>query len=575
MLPESLVNQFLINFNLKINTIQTLCDKVDNYIAKQKDVEAVSTLNDIADELDDIDADAQILGLQYICNNVYYLKMIVGDLDLFPNFKIKLDELINTESLLNSLNPDNAENAYKKKILKATESIFSNNNVIDLHPDKQRYIPLSNLVQAGQRSNKNLDMRSGSDNAIDDVMVNDNKNHIHTVDEREHMNMVNNKNANIQNQANASVFDSVFIDNHNNVLEDNTIENQKDNEEIQNPQLNPNNAILRINKDTNQVQLSLLVKSNQSKYLDSCKRYYNSTIFGNHLLMGSDIYHSVFPSFMLFTNSQKILLQCLDDEHERQMLLKKNNSMVDNQTINVASNHEIDSDGDVNAQNHSNTTSIFTESSNHPNNDKLDSAAYNHNSDFLFFRKIMSSFIHETCVKINKTVEVNTVGFNDYLNYLNNEQYECVKVILIQLLKNALLHGIENIDTRIKNGKSERGMINISLDKDGNLMKFTFQDDGAGLNQNKIKEVAIKKGLISFENALKLDTKTCFQLAFKRNFSTEPYMKGNGLDLVKNKIKELNGKLNIKNNVNLGVSFTIQLDVFHLFLLLFCIKHLH
>ena len=77
-------------------------------------------------------------------------------------------------------------------------------------------------------------------------------------------------------------------------------------------------------------------------------------------------------------------------------------------------------------------------------------------------------------------------------------------------------------------------------------------------SQNKIKEVAIKKGLISFENALKLDTKTCFQLAFKRNFSTEPYMKGNGLDLVKNKIKELNGKLNIKNNVNLGVSFTIQ-----------------
>ena len=554
MLPESLVNQFLINFNLKINTIQTLCDKVDNYIAKQKDVEAISTLNDIADELDDIDADAQILGLQYICNNVYYLKMIVGDLDLFPNFKIKLDELINTESLLNSLNPDNAENTHKKKILKATESIFSNNNVIDLHPDKQQYIPLSNLVQAGQ--DKNLDIRSGSDNAIDDVMVNDNKNHIHTVDEREYMNMVNNKNANIQNQANASVFDSVFMDNHNDVLEDNTIENQKVNEEIQDPQLNPNNAIFRINKDTNQVQLSLLVKSNQSKYLNSCKRYYNSTIFGNHLLMNSHIYHSVFPSFMLFTNSQKILLQCLDDEHERQMLLKKNNSMVDNQTINAASNHEIDSD--ANAQNHSSTTSIFTESSNHPNNDKLDSAAYNHNSDFLFFRKIMSSFIHETCFKINKSVEVNTVGFNDYLNYLNNEQYECVKVILIQLLKNALLHGVENIYTRIKNGKSERGMINISLDKDGNYMKFTFQDDGAGLNQNKIKEIAIKKGLISFENALKLDTKTCFQLAFKRNFSTEPYMKGNGLDLVKNKIKELNGKLNIKNNVNLGVSFTIQ-----------------
>lgn len=554
MFPESLVNQFLINFNLKINTIKTLCDKVDNYIAKQKDVEAVNTLNDISDALDDIDTDAKTLGLQYICNNIYYLKMIVSDLDLFPNFKIKLDELIDTESLLNSLNPDNAENTYKKKILKATESIFSNNSVIDLHLDKQRYVPLSNLIKVEQ--DKKLDTYSSgnSDNVIDDIIVNDNKNYINAIDD---VNIVNNEN--IQNQVNINVFDSVFMNNHNDVLTEDIVDNQKNNtDNIQNPQLNPNNAILRINKDTNKVQLSLLVKPNQSKYFYLSKRYYKSNIFGNHLLMGSHIYHSVLPSFMLFTNSQKILLQCLDDEHERQLLLKKNKSIVDNSAVYISSNHEINSD--ANTQNHSSFTSnsIFIESSNHPNDDKLDSMAYNHNSDFLFFRKIMSSFIHETCVKINKTVEVNTIGFNDYLNYLNNEQYECVKVILIQLLKNALLHGIENIDTRIKNGKSERGMINISLDKEGNLMKFTFQDDGAGLNQNKIKEVAIKKGLISFENALKLDTKTCFQLAFKRNFSTESYMKGNGLDLVKNKIKELNGKLNIKNNVNSGVSFTIQ-----------------
>lgn len=555
MFPESLVNQFLINFNLKINTIKTLCDKVDNYIAKQKDVEAVNTLNDISDALDDIDADAKTLGLQYICNNVYYLKMIVSDLDLFPNFKIKLDELIDTESLLNSLNPDNTENTYKKKILKATESIFSNNSVIDLHLDKQQYVPLSNLIKVEQRSNK-----SHTNEIDDDIMINDNKNHIHNVDEHEHMNRVNHdEDENVHIQPPVSVFDSVFMDNHNDVLTEDIVDNQKNNtDNIENLKLNPNNAILHINKDTNKVQLSLLVKPNQSKYFDLSKRYYKGNIFGNHLLIGSHIYHSVFPSFMLFTNSQKILLQCLDDEHERQLLLKKNKSIVDNSAVDISSNHEINSD--ANTQNYSSFTSnsIFIESSNHSNDDKLDSMAYNHNSDFLFFRKIMSSFIHETCVKINKTVEVNTVGFNDYLNYLNNEQYECVKVILIQLLKNALLHGIENIDTRIKNGKSERGMINISLDKEGNLMKFTFQDDGAGLNQNKIKEVAIKKGLISFENALKLDTKTCFQLAFKRNFSTEHYMKGNGLDLVKNKIKELNGKLNIKNNVNLGVSFTIQ-----------------
>ena len=557
MLPESLVNQFLINFNLKINTIQALCDKVDNYIAKQKDVDAISTLNDISDELDDIDADAKILGLQYICNNIYYLKMIVGDLDLFPNFKIKLDELINTESLLNSLNPDNAENSQKKKILKAAESIFSNNPIIDLHPDKQQYTPLSNLIKIEQ--GKNLDIHSSNTNEMDDIMINDNKHHIHTIDEREHVNIVNND-ENVHIQPSVSVFDSVFMDNHNDVLKEDIVDNQNNNTEIQNPQLNSNNAILRINRDTNRVQLSLLVKPNKSKYIDSCKRYYNCNIFGNHLLMGSHVYHAVFPSFMLFTNSQKILLKCLDDEHERKLLLEKNKRIVDNPSTDIDSTHKIDSDADANTQNHSSANSNFIsmENSTHPNDDKLNCAVYNHNSDFLFFRKIMSSFIHETCVKINKSVEVNTVGFNDYLNYLNNEQYECVKVILIQLLKNALLHGIENIDTRIKNGKSERGMINISLDKDGNLMKFTFQDDGAGLNQNKIKEVAIKKGLISFENALKLDTKTCFQLAFKRNFSTEPYMKGNGLDLVKNKIKELNGKLNIKNNVNVGVSFTIQ-----------------
>ena len=555
MLPESLVNQFLINFNLKINIIQSLYNKVDNYIEKQKDVEAVSTLNDISDELDDIDADAKILGLQYICNNIYYLKMIVGDLDLFPNFKIKLDELVNTELLLNSLNPDSD---HKKKILKLTESVFSNNPIINLHSDKQQYIPLSDLIKI--ENGKNFNPITSSNNGIGNIMINDNENQIDVIYNQ--ITIANNEdNVNIQhNKTNVSVFDSVFMNRHNNVLTEEAVNNQKNNTGIKNLRFNLNNSILRIHKDTNnklQLQLSLLVKPNESKYTErySFNRYNNGNIFGNHLLIGSHIYHSVFSSFMLFTNSHKRLLQYLDDENERKLLLQKNNSIavVDSLAVDIASNHEMDSDANANVQHNFNDIG----NSNHPNN-KFDSSTYNHNSDFLFFRKGLESFIHETCVKMNKIVEVNTIGFNDCLNSLNNEQYECIKVIIIQLLKNSLLHGIENIDTRIKKGKSESGLINISLNRDRNFMKFTFQDDGAGLNQNKIKEVAIKKGLMSFENALKLDAKTCFQLILKRNFSTELYMKGNGLDLVKKKIKELNGKLNIKNDVNSGVSFNIQ-----------------
>ena len=133
---------------------------------------------------------------------------------------------------------------------------------------------------------------------------------------------------------------------------------------------------------------------------------------------------------------------------------------------------------------------------------------------------------------------------------MNDKQYDSVKKIIIQLVKNSILHSIEDKHFRIKSKKTVEGHVLISLDyiEENNLMKLIVEDDGSGFNQNRIKEQAIKKGLISFENALKLNNKDCLQLAFKRNFSTNPECSGNGLVIVKDNIKLLKGNVNIKSD---------------------------
>jgi two-component system, chemotaxis family, sensor kinase CheA len=126
-----------------------------------------------------------------------------------------------------------------------------------------------------------------------------------------------------------------------------------------------------------------------------------------------------------------------------------------------------------------------------------------------------------------------------------------VKDITIQLVRNAVVHGIEAPDERLKAQKSKIGALNVEfseLESEG--YELTVQDDGRGLQLERIKEVAIERGLISPAEAALLDPRQTMALIFRPGFSTADKVtndagRGAGMDLVRILVAELGGRVGL------------------------------
>lgn len=166
--------------------------------------------------------------------------------------------------------------------------------------------------------------------------------------------------------------------------------------------------------------------------------------------------------------------------------------------------------------------------------------------------------------KLNKVFDkksiLNIEGLEDIWDYLSNEKANAIYQMLCELISNSIEHGIESKEKRQVLNKSAISIINVNVENDGEKVSFRYQDDGEGLNQNKIKEAAIRNGVLSFEQALHLDNKTCIQLAFKKNFSTKKNGDGNGLYLVKDIIQMFRAKTNIQSS-KMGFDFSILFNL--------------
>ena len=137
---------------------------------------------------------------------------------------------------------------------------------------------------------------------------------------------------------------------------------------------------------------------------------------------------------------------------------------------------------------------------------------------------------------------------------------------LIHLLRNAIDHGIEDAETRKKLGKSEIGSVKLIAYPDGNSVVIEVEDDGQGINIDKVKAKAIQKGLISKEQANSMDNREAVHLLFKPGFSTTEKIsdisgRGVGLDVVKTKIESLGGVVEIETIRNMGSTFIIRLPL--------------
>ena len=137
---------------------------------------------------------------------------------------------------------------------------------------------------------------------------------------------------------------------------------------------------------------------------------------------------------------------------------------------------------------------------------------------------------------------------------------------LIHMVRNSADHGVELPEDRIANGKSEQGTITLDAYHRGNQVFVVVQDDGRGLNSEMIKSKAVSKGIISADEAARLDDKQALQLIWEPGFSTAEKVteisgRGMGMDIVHAKIEQLNGSVEIESVVGQGTKITIKLPL--------------
>lgn len=137
---------------------------------------------------------------------------------------------------------------------------------------------------------------------------------------------------------------------------------------------------------------------------------------------------------------------------------------------------------------------------------------------------------------------------------------------LVHLLRNSIDHGVESREIRQANGKPSEGVIKLDAFYAGNRVFIEINDDGAGINKEKVSARAIDRAIISEEEAEQLTDKEVYGLLFSSGFSTAEVVsdisgRGVGLDVVKNKIESLGGTVSVDSELGKGTTFSIQLPL--------------
>ena len=154
---------------------------------------------------------------------------------------------------------------------------------------------------------------------------------------------------------------------------------------------------------------------------------------------------------------------------------------------------------------------------------------------------------------------------------------EEIKTPLIHILRNAIDHGIETKDERIANGKSPVGKILLSAKQDDNKVIIDVVDDGHGFNLEKIKARAVSRGFLTQEDIDSMTDEAIMNIIFWPGFTTGDSItsisgRGIGLDVVKTKISQLNGKVKVISEFGKGSCVHIEIPVTLTTLRVFLVK---
>jgi len=175
----------------------------------------------------------------------------------------------------------------------------------------------------------------------------------------------------------------------------------------------------------------------------------------------------------------------------------------------------------------------------------------------------LARMVRKIAREVGKEIELEVEGGEVELDKLIVED---LSDPLMHLIRNAIDHAIEPPETRARLGKPRAGRVRLAASQKGNHVRIVVDDDGAGIDEDRVREVAIQRGLATPEAVRDLSRREVMNLIFVPGFSTARQVtslsgRGVGMDVVKNNIGRLSGIIDLQTEHGRGTRFEITLPV--------------
>jgi two-component system chemotaxis sensor kinase CheA len=181
-------------------------------------------------------------------------------------------------------------------------------------------------------------------------------------------------------------------------------------------------------------------------------------------------------------------------------------------------------------------------------------------------KKVFGRFprvVRDLSRSLKKEIKLELVGEE---TDLDKNLVEALADPLVHLVRNAVDHGIEAPEDRVAAGKEREGLVVLSASQEGDHIQLSIKDNGKGMNADMLRKVVVEKGLMDEETAQRLDDKECFNLIFMPGFSTKTEIsdvsgRGVGMDVVKTRINQMNGVVEIDSVEGEGSTIIIKVPL--------------
>jgi chemosensory pili system protein ChpA (sensor histidine kinase/response regulator) len=175
----------------------------------------------------------------------------------------------------------------------------------------------------------------------------------------------------------------------------------------------------------------------------------------------------------------------------------------------------------------------------------------------------LSRAVRDAAQSAGKQVDLDFVG-NE--TELDNNIIQQISDPLVHLVRNSVAHGIERGDARLSAGKPEAGKVSLRAYHRGNHIYIEVEDDGGGIDYERVKQSAVERALVSSETADRLTERDLREMLFHPGFSTAPAKtelagRGVGLDVVRANLNALNGDVEIESTRGQGTKFTLKVPL--------------